>query len=91
MGIKSEGAIPNAWIYIDVKGMDIGTYVDAAMTAVNRAIANGTIHMPRPGSSALRNMSPSPRPNIVRGISSSSARTFPDRSWTARRPCIAIG
>jgi len=46
MGIKSEGAIPNAWIYIDVKGMDIGTYVDAAMTAVNRAIADGTIQMP---------------------------------------------
>jgi hypothetical protein len=24
MGIKSEGAIPNAWIYIDVKGIDGG-------------------------------------------------------------------
>ena len=27
MGIKSEGAVPNAWIYVDVKGIDIGTYV----------------------------------------------------------------
>ena len=27
MGIKSEDAVPNAWIYLDVKGIDIGTYV----------------------------------------------------------------
>ncbi len=30
MGIKSEGAVPNAWIYVDVKGIDIGTYVQMA-------------------------------------------------------------
>ena len=35
MGIKSEGAVPNAWIYVDVKGVDLGTYVQTAMHAVN--------------------------------------------------------
>ena len=39
MGIKSEGAVPNAWIYVDVKGMDIGTYVQMAQQAVNEAVA----------------------------------------------------
>jgi len=29
MGIKSEAAVPNAWIYVDVKGIDIGAYVAA--------------------------------------------------------------
>ncbi|MGO9204525.1 MAG: efflux RND transporter permease subunit [Limisphaerales bacterium] len=46
MGIKSEGAIPNAWIYVDVKGIDIGTYVQMAMRAVNEAAAKGTINLP---------------------------------------------
>jgi Cu(I)/Ag(I) efflux system membrane protein CusA/SilA len=46
MGIKSEGAIPNAWIYVDVKGVDVGTYVQMAQRAVNQAIANKTIRMP---------------------------------------------
>jgi len=46
MGIKSEAAIPNAWIYVDVKGIDIGTYVQMAMRAVNEAIAKGTIKLP---------------------------------------------
>jgi Cu(I)/Ag(I) efflux system membrane protein CusA/SilA len=46
MGIKSEAAIPNAWIYVDVKGIDIGTYVQMAMRAVNEATANGTIKLP---------------------------------------------
>ncbi|HJY54352.1 MAG TPA: efflux RND transporter permease subunit [Candidatus Udaeobacter sp.] len=46
MGIKSEGAIPNAWIYVDVKGIDIGTYVKMAQRAVNDAIANKRISMP---------------------------------------------
>ena len=40
MGIKSEGAVPNAWIYVDVKGIDIGTYVQMAQRAVNEAVAN---------------------------------------------------
>jgi Cu(I)/Ag(I) efflux system membrane protein CusA/SilA len=46
MGIKSEGAVPNAWIYVDVKGMDIGTYVQIAMRAVHDGIARGTIKLP---------------------------------------------
>jgi copper/silver efflux system protein len=46
MGIKSEAAVPNAWIYVDVKGIDVGTYVQMAMRAVNDAIAQGTIKMP---------------------------------------------
>ena len=46
MGIKSEAAVPNAWIYVDVKGMDVGTYVQMAMRAVNEAVAKGTIKLP---------------------------------------------
>ncbi len=46
MAIKSEAAVPNAWIYVDVKGIDIGTYVQAAMRNVNQAIADGTITLP---------------------------------------------
>jgi len=46
MGIKSEGAVPNAWIYVDVKGIDIGTYVQTAMRAVNDAVAKGQISLP---------------------------------------------
>jgi copper/silver efflux system protein len=46
MGIKSEGATPNAWIYVDVKGIDIGTYVKMAQRAVNEAIASKRISMP---------------------------------------------
>jgi copper/silver efflux system protein len=46
MGIKSEGAIPNAWIYVDVKGIDVGTYVQMAQRAVNQAITNKTIQVP---------------------------------------------
>ena len=46
MGIKSENAIPNAWIYIDVKGIDIGTYVKMAQRAVNEAVASKRVVMP---------------------------------------------
>jgi Cu(I)/Ag(I) efflux system membrane protein CusA/SilA len=46
MGIKSEAAVPNAWIYVDVKGIDIGTYVQTAMHAVNDAVAKGQIKLP---------------------------------------------
>jgi Cu(I)/Ag(I) efflux system membrane protein CusA/SilA len=46
MGVKSEAAVPNAWIYVDVKGVDIGTYVESAQKAVNDAITSGTIHLP---------------------------------------------
>jgi Cu(I)/Ag(I) efflux system membrane protein CusA/SilA len=46
MGIKSEGAVPNAWIYVDVKNIDVGTYVQKAQRAVNDAIARGAIRLP---------------------------------------------
>jgi Cu(I)/Ag(I) efflux system membrane protein CusA/SilA len=46
MSIKSEGAIPNAWIYVDVQGADIGTYVATAQKAVDEAVASGAIRVP---------------------------------------------
>jgi Cu(I)/Ag(I) efflux system membrane protein CusA/SilA len=46
MGIKSEAAVPNAWIYVDVKGIDVGTYVQMAMRAVNEAVTKGEIKLP---------------------------------------------
>ena len=46
MGIKSEGAVPNAWVYVDIRGVDIGTYVQMAMRAVNEAVADGEIKVP---------------------------------------------
>jgi cytochrome P450 len=33
-GIKSENARPNAWIYVDIRNIDIGTYVESAKRAV---------------------------------------------------------
>ncbi len=46
MGIKSEGAVPNAWVYVDIRGVDVGTYVQMAMRAVNDAVAQGEIKLP---------------------------------------------
>jgi Cu(I)/Ag(I) efflux system membrane protein CusA/SilA len=46
MSVKSEGAVPNAWIYVDVKGVDIGTYVQMARRAVNEAVAAGSVKLP---------------------------------------------
>jgi Putative silver efflux pump len=46
MGIKSEDAVPNVWIYVDVKDGDIGGYVQNAQRAVNDAIARGVIQVP---------------------------------------------
>jgi Cu(I)/Ag(I) efflux system membrane protein CusA/SilA len=46
MSIKSEGAVPNAWVYVDIHGVDVGTYVQAAMRAVNEAEARGDIQLP---------------------------------------------
>ena len=46
MGVKSEGAIPNAWIYIDVKGIDVGTYVQTAQRAVSEAVAKKQVMLP---------------------------------------------
>ena len=33
-GIKSENARLNAWVYVDIEGIDVGTYVDHARRAV---------------------------------------------------------
>ena len=32
--IKSEGAKPNAWVYVDLRDVDVGTYVEQARAAV---------------------------------------------------------
>jgi len=36
--IKSENARPNAWIYVDLRGVDVGTYVENAKKIVEEAI-----------------------------------------------------
>jgi copper/silver efflux system protein len=46
MEIKTEGAVPNDWIYVDIHDVDVGTYVQNAMHAVNEAIAAGQIKLP---------------------------------------------
>jgi len=33
-GIKSENSRPNAWVYVDIRGVDVGTYVEQAREAV---------------------------------------------------------
>ena len=33
-GIKSENAKPNAWVYVDIRNVDLGSYVEAARQAV---------------------------------------------------------
>ena len=37
--IKTEGARPNAWVYIDIRNTDVGSYVTAAQYAVADRIA----------------------------------------------------
>jgi len=37
-GIKSENARRTAWVYVDLRGIDVGTYVKAAQAAVNEQI-----------------------------------------------------
>jgi Cu(I)/Ag(I) efflux system membrane protein CusA/SilA len=34
MVVRSEDTRPNAWIYVDLQGIDIGTYVAMAKQAV---------------------------------------------------------
>ena len=46
MGVKSEGAVPNAWIYVDVSGVDLGRYVHAAQQTVNAALRSGELKVP---------------------------------------------
>ncbi len=45
-GIKSEQSRPNAWIYVDLKDIDVGTYVTVAKKAVDEAVADGRIDLP---------------------------------------------
>lgn len=37
-GIKSENARLNAWIYVDIKGIDVGTFVERAQQAVREGV-----------------------------------------------------
>jgi copper/silver efflux system protein len=46
MGVKSEGAVPNAWIYVDVQGTDIGGYVRQAQQTINGALRSGELKVP---------------------------------------------
>jgi Cu(I)/Ag(I) efflux system membrane protein CusA/SilA len=46
MSIKTEGAVPNDWVYVDIHDIDVGTYVQNAMHAVNAAVATGQIKLP---------------------------------------------
>jgi Cu(I)/Ag(I) efflux system membrane protein CusA/SilA len=39
MAVKTEGAFPTAWVYVDVEGRDIGGYVADARAAVARNVA----------------------------------------------------
>lgn len=38
MAVKTEGAFPTAWVYVDVEGRDIGGYVAEAKTAVDEMV-----------------------------------------------------
>ena len=40
--IKSENSRPNAWVYIDLEGIDVGTYVAEA-----QKIVNAKVHLPQ--------------------------------------------
>ncbi len=44
--IKSEGSRPNTWIYVDIRDIDVGTYVAGAQKAVDDALASGAINLP---------------------------------------------
>ncbi|MBE7558812.1 efflux RND transporter permease subunit [bacterium] len=45
-GIKSEQSRPNAWVYVDLQHIDVGSYVDRARMAVDAAVADGRIEPP---------------------------------------------
>ncbi len=44
--IKSENARRTSWIYVDVRGRDVGSYVAEAKALINRKIASGEITLP---------------------------------------------
>jgi Cu(I)/Ag(I) efflux system membrane protein CusA/SilA len=45
-GIKSENSRPNTWVYVDIRDIDVGTYVKRAQKAVADAIGKGEIVVP---------------------------------------------
>jgi len=45
-GIKSENSRPNTWIYVDIRDIDVGTYVRRAQAVVANAMAKGEIDLP---------------------------------------------
>ncbi len=64
MGIKSEGAVPNAWVYVDIRGVDVGTYVQMAMRAVNEALRSGDASSPKGvGDAPVAGSLPAPQKN----------------------------
>jgi Cu(I)/Ag(I) efflux system membrane protein CusA/SilA len=44
--IKSENARRTAWVYVDVRGRDIGSYVNEAKNLIESKIASGEINVP---------------------------------------------
>jgi copper/silver efflux system protein len=38
MVIRSENTRPNAWVFVDIRGVDIGTYLQRARTAIARQV-----------------------------------------------------
>jgi Cu(I)/Ag(I) efflux system membrane protein CusA/SilA len=36
--IKTEDSRPNAWVYVDIKGIDVGTYVESAKKAIEENV-----------------------------------------------------
>jgi copper/silver efflux system protein len=44
--IKTENSRPNTWIYVDLRGIDVGTYVERAQRVVSEAIASGEVDLP---------------------------------------------
>ncbi len=46
MSIKSEASVPSSWVYVDIAGIDLGTYVDNAKQAIHEAMRSGTIQLP---------------------------------------------
>jgi Cu(I)/Ag(I) efflux system membrane protein CusA/SilA len=46
MSVKSEDAVPNDWIYIDVQTDDLGGYIAQAQAAVEQAMKDGRVRVP---------------------------------------------
>jgi len=44
--IKSENTRPNTWIYVDLRDIDVGTYVERARAALADAIGQGDLTIP---------------------------------------------